>query len=204
MMKKYLYSLSAIILLFSICSCKEKSPVTNITVSNPRTEFKLGEKFETGRDCIIITEFEDGSKKFLKQKDCSFYFNDVPVKKFKFKTSGNYIIKAEYKEASTQYNINVIDQGIIERYNLLPIYYIIINFIALIAFYIDKERAKKHSENRISEFSLFAISYIGGGIGALLGMIICSHKTRKIKFRIFIPISIILHIGIILFLKNII
>lgn len=65
---------------------------------------------------------------------------------------------------------------------------IIWNFIVFLFFGYDKRKAKKN-ERRVSEFSLLAMSFLLGGIGAFLGMYHYSHKTKKLKFKIFVPIS---------------
>lgn len=58
------------------------------------------------------------------------------------------------------------------------IYLIVINLIALLAMYIDKQKAKK-SKRRISEKTLFTLVFLGGGIGGIAGMYIFRHKTKK-------------------------
>ena len=64
------------------------------------------------------------------------------------------------------------------------IYYLaIINIITFIMYGIDKKRAIK-KEIRISERTLISLGFIGGCLGALLGMCIFHHKTRKIWFYI--------------------
>ena len=73
---------------------------------------------------------------------------------------------------------------------------IIINIISLILYGIDKHKAKKN-KYRISEFTLIIISYLGGAIGAILGMNLFHHKTKKPKFKILIPISLMIWIYII-------
>lgn len=64
------------------------------------------------------------------------------------------------------------------------------NIITFALFGIDKRKAVKHKW-RIPEAILLLFSWIGGGIGALLGMLIFHHKTRKWKFRILVPLSIV-------------
>ena len=59
-------------------------------------------------------------------------------------------------------------------------YLIVINLVAIILMYIDKQKAKKH-QWRISEDTLIGVSIIGGGIGALWGMHVFRHK--KIYYR---------------------
>ena len=56
---------------------------------------------------------------------------------------------------------------------------------------IDKLLAIKN-KRRISEHSLITISFFGGSIGTLLGMILFRHKIRKPKFYILVPLFIII------------
>jgi uncharacterized membrane protein YsdA (DUF1294 family) len=77
-------------------------------------------------------------------------------------------------------------------------YLFIINFIAFILMYIDKQKAKKHKW-RISEATLIGSSVIGGSIGMLLGMHYFRHKTKHKKFTILGPAILILQIGIALY-----
>ena len=46
---------------------------------------------------------------------------------------------------------------------------------------------------RVSEKNLIAMAFALGGIGALLGMAIFRHKTKRRKFRIWIPVAIVLN-----------
>ncbi len=75
-------------------------------------------------------------------------------------------------------------------------YYIIINIIAFAAYFIDKRKAVKHSY-RISEANLLGLCLIGGGLGALIGMQVFRHKTKKLAFQILVPTSILLHLYLI-------
>ena len=75
-------------------------------------------------------------------------------------------------------------------------YLIIINIIGFMMCYIDKKKAINH-KYRISEYSLISISIIGGCYGFILGMYMFHHKTKKIKFRICIPIICIIWLYII-------
>ncbi len=63
------------------------------------------------------------------------------------------------------------------------------NLIVFLLFGVDKYKAVK-KRNRISEFSLVFCSVLAGGLGSTLSMIIFNHKTKKPKFRFFIPISL--------------
>ncbi len=65
-------------------------------------------------------------------------------------------------------------------------YLIIINCIGFLAMFIDKVKAERNRW-RIPENTLFTITMIGGGIGTILGMYVCRHKTKKLKFVIGLP-----------------
>ena len=69
-------------------------------------------------------------------------------------------------------------------------YLIIINALCFLLFGYDKKQAIK-KQGRIPEITLIILSFMGGSIGSLLGMQLFHHKTKKIKFIILIPLSII-------------
>lgn len=56
------------------------------------------------------------------------------------------------------------------------------NVIAFIFFGIDKFKAQ-HDQWRIPEAALFACAILGGALGAIMGMVVFRHKTRKDYFR---------------------
>lgn len=78
---------------------------------------------------------------------------------------------------------------------ILFIYLIVINVIAFVTYGADKRRAIRHKW-RIPEYVLILLALTGGGAGALAGMYFFCHKTRKWKFRILVPLSMILWISI--------
>ena len=65
------------------------------------------------------------------------------------------------------------------------------NIIVMIVYGIDKLRAKRGAR-RISELSLLLCAFLLGGLGAIFGMILFNHKTSKMKFRILVPISVVI------------
>ena len=71
------------------------------------------------------------------------------------------------------------------------IYIIGINTLSFLTMGIDKLKAIKNNW-RIKESTLLIISFLGGGLGTLLGMLLFHHKTKKLKFQILVPLSIIL------------
>lgn len=85
-----------------------------------------------------------------------------------------------------------------EKYILY--YFLIISFITFIIFGIDKYKAIKNKW-RIKERTLIMFSFLGGSFGAFLAMFVFRHKIRKPKFYILVPISLILHITLMVYYK---
>ena len=82
---------------------------------------------------------------------------------------------------------------------LAIIWFAVINAVTLTVYAMDKKRARK-GERRIPEFTLFMLAILGGFLGALGGMYIFRHKTRKWYFSFGIPLIAFLETGLILFL----
>lgn len=72
-------------------------------------------------------------------------------------------------------------------YRYFVLYLIFVNMIAFLAYGIDKKRAVR-KQWRISEKALLGMAVLGGSIGALAGMKIFHHKTRKAKFFVGVPV----------------
>ena len=70
---------------------------------------------------------------------------------------------------------------------ILSIYLSLINALALLLMLADNQRPKKHRW-RIPESVLLASAALGGSLGALLGMWLFRHKTRKAKFFVTVPL----------------
>ena len=81
---------------------------------------------------------------------------------------------------------------------VITAYFVIINLAAFITYGQDKRKAER-DEHRIPEKTLILLGFIGGPIGALLGMKVFHHKTKKNKFRILVPLSLVLWIFLWLF-----
>jgi len=69
-------------------------------------------------------------------------------------------------------------------------YLMVINLIAFAAFGIDKLKAVRDGW-RISEKTLMGLAVVGGSVGALIGMKVFRHKTRKRLFRIGVPLILV-------------
>ena len=77
------------------------------------------------------------------------------------------------------------------------LYFIIWNSIVFLVYALDKFFAIKGMW-RISEKMLLTLAFLMGGVGAVIGMIVCHHKTRKNKFSLLIPLAVVFNFIIIL------
>ena len=77
--------------------------------------------------------------------------------------------------------------------NLLYIYVIIINVVTFFIYGLDKSKAKA-GQWRIPEAQLIFLAVIGGSVGALAGMKVFHHKTRKPKFKTGVPAILIIQL----------
>ena len=82
------------------------------------------------------------------------------------------------------------------------IYLIVINILGFLVMGLDKHKAKM-AERRIPENSLFMFTILGGGIGTIAGMYVFHHKTKKMKFKVGMPLILILEILIFVYFKYI-
>lgn len=81
---------------------------------------------------------------------------------------------------------------------LLLGYLLGINFLTFFLYGLDKRKAVKH-QWRIPEKTLLGTAFLGGSVGAIIGMRVFHHKTKHWTFRILVPIFLILHLGMIYF-----
>ena len=80
----------------------------------------------------------------------------------------------------------------------LPLFYLLaINLLAFLIYGADKRKAKR-DQWRVPEKTLFLLALLGGSVGALAGMKVFHHKTRKWYFRFGIPLILILQIAAVL------
>ncbi|MBO5699543.1 MAG: DUF1294 domain-containing protein [Bacteroidaceae bacterium] len=73
---------------------------------------------------------------------------------------------------------------------------VLFNLITFIIYGIDKFKAKKGMW-RISESTLLFLALLGGSVGAWVGIKMWRHKTQHWKFRIGVPLIIIIQIALI-------
>lgn len=90
--------------------------------------------------------------------------------------------------------------GIFQNNKYIWFYLTGINVITFVIFGLDKAKAVK-GKWRISEAVLLSFSFIGGSIGGILAMKTFNHKTKKIYFSLGLPIMLLIHIVIILYVN---
>lgn len=74
-------------------------------------------------------------------------------------------------------------------------YYLLLTVITFFLYGSDKWKARKNLW-RIPETTLLGLSFLGGCIGALSGMFLFRHKTQHWKFKILVPLSVLFHAGL--------
>ncbi|HCJ58825.1 DUF1294 domain-containing protein [Lutispora sp.] len=79
------------------------------------------------------------------------------------------------------------------------LYFLIINIIGYSIMGFDKSKSRR-DKWRVSEKNLFAIAFLGGALGMLLGMRTFRHKTNKRKFQIGIPVLSVLNLAVYIYL----
>ena len=80
----------------------------------------------------------------------------------------------------------------------VALYLFLINALGLCLMLADKHRAKKNLW-RIPERTLLGTALLGGSFGALLGMRLARHKTRKPLFFVGIPVLLALQVIVLIF-----
>ena len=78
--------------------------------------------------------------------------------------------------------------------------FLIWNIAVFLIYGMDKFFAIK-KWGRIPENVLITSSIFMGGIGAFFGMHLFRHKTRKLKFKIVVPIGLIISVIVLFFIK---
>lgn len=83
----------------------------------------------------------------------------------------------------------------------LIIIFVLWNFSVFMLMGIDK-RCAVRGHRRISEKTLLLLSFLCGGIGGILGAIFFRHKTRKLKFKLLLPLSLIVNVILLVLILN--
>ena len=73
--------------------------------------------------------------------------------------------------------------------------FVAVNLISFALYGLDKLKAKKGLW-RIRESTLLLVALLGGSLGALLGMEVFRHKTKHWQFKVLVPVFLVLHIAL--------
>ncbi len=80
-------------------------------------------------------------------------------------------------------------------HNAITIYLLALNTLAFLAMGHDKLKAKRHLW-RTPEVTLILLAALGGSVGAILGMSLFHHKTNHAKFKVGLPLILVLQLGL--------
>ncbi|SFS75315.1 DUF1294 domain-containing protein [Paenibacillus sp. BC26] len=83
---------------------------------------------------------------------------------------------------------------------LVLAYIIIINIYVFALMRIDKARSVRDRRHRIPERRLLGMSAIGGALGGFVAMRMFRHKTKHPSFSVGLPLLLILHIVVVIWL----
>ena len=78
-------------------------------------------------------------------------------------------------------------------FKLLIIYLAFINLLSFMCYAVDKRNAIRQKA-RIPERRLILLALAGGSAGALAAMYLFRHKTRKLKFKLGVPLILTLQL----------
>lgn len=79
----------------------------------------------------------------------------------------------------------------------MPFLFAVVSLITFVIWGFDKQRARNHAW-RVPETTLITLIMLGGAAGALAGMLLFRHKTRKPAFWLAVLIALALQ-GYLLF-----
>lgn len=86
----------------------------------------------------------------------------------------------------------------IQGHNVIAWYFAIINIAALVVYGWDKLCAMRDWW-RVPELTLLLLALAGGSVGALLAMQLFRHKTLHWKFKLGVPLILILQIAAVVY-----
>ena len=86
------------------------------------------------------------------------------------------------------------------QHRILLIYLAVVNILTIIVFGVDKMNAKSNRQ-RVRIVTLLGLAFIGGSVGALIGMYGFHHKTKKAYFTVGVPLILLMQV-VVLFVMN--
>ena len=78
----------------------------------------------------------------------------------------------------------------------LPLHFVLINLVTVVAYFVDKNAAKKGAW-RVSEMGLHLLELLGGSPAAFVSQKLFHHKTKKKSFQLFFLFVLALQLAII-------
>ena len=81
----------------------------------------------------------------------------------------------------------------------LAVYLLAVNLYAVILTVADKIKAKR-GVWRVPEKTLLLFGALGGALGEWVTMLLIRHKTRHMKFMILLPVFILVHLALLVWL----
>ena len=84
---------------------------------------------------------------------------------------------------------------------ILIFYLVIINFVSMATFALDKINAVE-GRTRIRIVTLLGLAFIGGSIGAIIAMYLFRHKTKKDYFTVGVPLIMTMQLILLFYLMN--
>ncbi|MCM1035579.1 MAG: DUF1294 domain-containing protein [Paludibacter sp.] len=75
---------------------------------------------------------------------------------------------------------------------IVCLWLVLINLLTFVLYGCDKRRARR-GDWRIPESTLLMFTALGGSGGAMVGMHVFRHKTRHCKFKLLVPLLLLLH-----------
>ena len=87
------------------------------------------------------------------------------------------------------------------QHRILLIYLAVVNILTIIVFGVDKMNAKSNRQ-RVRIVTLLGLAFIGGSVGALIGMYVFHHKTKKAYFTVGVPLILLMQVVVLFYVMN--
>lgn len=87
------------------------------------------------------------------------------------------------------------------QHKILLIYLAVVNILTIIVFGVDKMNAKSNRQ-RVRIVTLLGLAFIGGSVGALIGMYGFHHKTKKAYFTVGVPLILLMQVVVLFYVMN--
>ena len=87
------------------------------------------------------------------------------------------------------------------QHRILLIYLAVVNILTIIVFGVDKMNEKSNRQ-RVRIVTLLGLAFIGGSVGALIGMYGFHHKTKKAYFTVGVPLILLMQVVVLFYVMN--